>query len=99
MPHLLTYTHLSPAEGSTSTWVRSRRISKRILASLVSIVMVWDLVSSTPTTDVTPAEGVGPGRIFTNPTLIELRQVIGQYHWLRGAVTSFSALARSVRQS
>ncbi|GBM08946.1 hypothetical protein AVEN_170190-1 [Araneus ventricosus] len=40
-----------------------------------------------------------PGRIFTNPTLIELRQEISQYHWLRGAVTSFSALARSVRQS
>ncbi|GBN74576.1 hypothetical protein AVEN_41541-1 [Araneus ventricosus] len=39
------------------------------------------------------------GRIFTNPTLIELRQEISQYHWLRGAVTSFSALARSVRQS
>ncbi|GBL92583.1 hypothetical protein AVEN_131413-1 [Araneus ventricosus] len=40
-----------------------------------------------------------PGRIFTNPTLIELRQEISQYYWLRGAVTSFSALARSVRQS
>ncbi|GBN49175.1 hypothetical protein AVEN_264318-1 [Araneus ventricosus] len=40
-----------------------------------------------------------PGRIFTNPTLIELRQEISQYHWLRGTVTSFSALARSVRQS
>ncbi|GBN63311.1 hypothetical protein AVEN_189015-1 [Araneus ventricosus] len=40
-----------------------------------------------------------PGSIFTNPTLIELRQEIGQYHWQRGAVTSFSALARSVRQS
>ncbi|GBM95115.1 hypothetical protein AVEN_104696-1 [Araneus ventricosus] len=40
-----------------------------------------------------------PGGIFTNPTLIELRQEISQYHWLRGAVTSFSALARSVRQS
>ncbi|GBM03606.1 hypothetical protein AVEN_203177-1 [Araneus ventricosus] len=39
------------------------------------------------------------GSIFTNPTLIELRQEIGQYHWLRGAVTSFSVLARSVRQS
>ncbi|GBO05213.1 hypothetical protein AVEN_241258-1 [Araneus ventricosus] len=39
------------------------------------------------------------GGIFTNPTLIELRQEISQYHWLRGAVTSFSALARSVRQS
>ncbi|GBM20147.1 hypothetical protein AVEN_5676-1 [Araneus ventricosus] len=23
-----------------------------------------------------------PGRIFTNPTLIELRQEIGQYDWL-----------------
>ncbi|GBO25638.1 hypothetical protein AVEN_217085-1 [Araneus ventricosus] len=44
-------------------------------------------------------KGRKPGRIFTNPTLIELRQEIGQYHWLRGAVTSFSALARSVRQS
>ncbi|GBM74298.1 hypothetical protein AVEN_212197-1 [Araneus ventricosus] len=40
-----------------------------------------------------------PGSIFTNPTLIELRQEIGQYHWLRGAATSFPALARSVRQS
>ncbi|GBN26015.1 hypothetical protein AVEN_142442-1 [Araneus ventricosus] len=40
-----------------------------------------------------------PGRIFTNPTLIELRQEIRQYHWLRGEVTSFSALSRSVRQS
>ncbi|GBN27133.1 hypothetical protein AVEN_120328-1 [Araneus ventricosus] len=39
------------------------------------------------------------GGIFTNPTLIELRQEISQYHWLRGAVTSCSALARSVRQS
>ncbi|GBL95941.1 hypothetical protein AVEN_227164-1 [Araneus ventricosus] len=39
------------------------------------------------------------GRIFTNPTLIELRQEISQYYWLRGAVTSFSALARSVWQS
>ncbi|GBN77835.1 hypothetical protein AVEN_191898-1 [Araneus ventricosus] len=36
-------------------------------------------------------KGRKPGRIFTNPTLIELRQEIGQYHWLRGAVTSFSA--------
>ncbi|GBN22023.1 hypothetical protein AVEN_211334-1 [Araneus ventricosus] len=43
--------------------------------------------------------GNRPARIFTNPTLIELRQEISQYHWLRGAVTSFSALARSVRQS
>ncbi|GBM37708.1 hypothetical protein AVEN_239854-1 [Araneus ventricosus] len=43
--------------------------------------------------------GCEPGGIFTNPTLIELRQEISQYHWLRGAVTSFSALARSVRQS
>ncbi|GBM95711.1 hypothetical protein AVEN_33941-1 [Araneus ventricosus] len=33
------------------------------------------------------------GRIFTNPTLIELMQEISQYHWLRGAVTSFSVLA------
>ncbi|GBO26238.1 hypothetical protein AVEN_23594-1 [Araneus ventricosus] len=41
----------------------------------------------------------GSGRTFTNPTLIELRQEISQYHWLRRAVTSFSALARSVRQS
>ncbi|GBM52350.1 hypothetical protein AVEN_229578-1 [Araneus ventricosus] len=40
-----------------------------------------------------------PGSIFTNPTLIELRQEISQYHWLRGAVTSFPALARSVRHS
>ncbi|GBM18406.1 hypothetical protein AVEN_72745-1 [Araneus ventricosus] len=40
-----------------------------------------------------------PACIFTNPTLIELRQEISQYHWLRGAVTSFSALARSVLQS
>ncbi|GBM95647.1 hypothetical protein AVEN_37624-1 [Araneus ventricosus] len=40
-----------------------------------------------------------PGGIFTNPTLIELRQEISQYHWLRGAVTSFSALARRLRQS
>ncbi|GBM86482.1 hypothetical protein AVEN_215263-1 [Araneus ventricosus] len=38
-----------------------------------------------------------PVRIFTNPTLIEPRQEISQYHWLRGAVTSFSALARNVR--
>ncbi|GBM66857.1 hypothetical protein AVEN_163765-1 [Araneus ventricosus] len=40
-----------------------------------------------------------PARIFTIPTLIELRQEISQCHWLREAVTSFSALARSVRQS
>ncbi|GBN02955.1 hypothetical protein AVEN_38977-1 [Araneus ventricosus] len=59
--------------------------------------------------DVTPANNSAsyrahlcttyPGGIFTNPTLIELRQEISQYHWLRGAMTSFSALARSVRQS
>ncbi|GBL62764.1 hypothetical protein AVEN_179717-1 [Araneus ventricosus] len=28
------------------------------------------------------AETFAPGRIFTNPTLIELRQEIGQYDWL-----------------
>ncbi|GBO01383.1 hypothetical protein AVEN_267468-1 [Araneus ventricosus] len=39
-----------------------------------------------------------PGRIFTNPTLIELRQEISEYHWLQGAVTSLSALARSFYQ-
>ncbi|GBM33015.1 hypothetical protein AVEN_263504-1 [Araneus ventricosus] len=49
--------------------------------------------------DGTASRRPGSGRIFTNPTLIELRQEISQYHWLRGAVTSFSDLARSARQS
>ncbi|GBM02842.1 hypothetical protein AVEN_52021-1 [Araneus ventricosus] len=55
-------------------------------------------LTTQPNTPSSPLSG-RTGSIFTNPTLIELRQEISQYHWLRGAVTSFSVLARSVRQS
>ncbi|GBO32273.1 hypothetical protein AVEN_273562-1 [Araneus ventricosus] len=56
-----------------------------------------NLVSKPPLSD--QVRDTLPGGIFTNPTLIELRQEISRNNWLRGAVTSFSALARSVRRS
>ncbi|GBM34524.1 hypothetical protein AVEN_43182-1 [Araneus ventricosus] len=85
MPHLLTCTHLTPAEGSTSTWVRSSNISKRILAFLVIIVMVWDLVTSTPMRDVTPAGGVGSGPVMAARTPTSV------YDYCRGDHSSLDA--------
>ncbi|GBO02986.1 hypothetical protein AVEN_19870-1 [Araneus ventricosus] len=39
-----------PQEGTANSRIRSRRINKQVLASLVGIAMVWDRVTSTPTT-------------------------------------------------
>ncbi|GBM72065.1 hypothetical protein AVEN_108216-1 [Araneus ventricosus] len=36
-----------------STWMRSRRISKRVLTSFVGMIMVWGLVTSTSMTERT----------------------------------------------
>ncbi|GBO02988.1 hypothetical protein AVEN_112253-1 [Araneus ventricosus] len=38
------------SEGTANSRIRSRRINKQVLASLVGIAMVWDRVTSTPTT-------------------------------------------------
>ncbi|GBO30693.1 NPC intracellular cholesterol transporter 1 [Araneus ventricosus] len=43
--------------GTTSTWMKSRRICKRFLAYLLGIVMVWGSVTSTPPTESVPPTG------------------------------------------
>ncbi|GBN75249.1 hypothetical protein AVEN_37770-1 [Araneus ventricosus] len=47
--------HIPP--GDHGTWMRSRRISKRVLASLVGIVMVWVELPFTMTIRTPPSGG------------------------------------------
>ncbi|GBM77073.1 hypothetical protein AVEN_93138-1 [Araneus ventricosus] len=70
--------HSSLSRGCTSgpdeyvDEMRSRRISKRGVASLVGVVMVWSRVPSTPMTGCTSSEGVGllPVMAVRTPTAV-----------------------------
>ncbi|GBN31835.1 hypothetical protein AVEN_88677-1 [Araneus ventricosus] len=51
-----------PDVGDTSRWMRSRWINKKVLASLVGIVMVWVELSQSDDGTYILREGLGRGR-------------------------------------